>query len=407
MTVATEVSDVEYVGNGVTTAFPTGFKFLENDHLVVKLTPSGGVESIKTEGVHYTVTGAGLDVGGTVTMLVAPGAGDALVIEREVPLTQDTSFITQGSFAPKVHEKEFDKSVMIDQQLDRRISALENAGTTNTALAGDGLSISGGTTWHVGAGNGIQANADTVEVLYGSVADLADVTKAAESAGVLNKAARSDHKHDISTAAPAAGAVAIGNAAAEGAATSLARSDHTHAVAAGVPVSIAAANAAGAAATFARSDHVHNHGNQAGGALHSLATTGAHGFMSSVDKTKLNALLEENVAESYNTTSDAAPTVLTSRTPADGTVETIEATIAARAITGDYGAGYKLVGTFRRVGGATTQVGATTVVHSAEDRAAWAATLSISGTIVRVLVTGEAAMDIEWVCIMRIITSPP
>jgi hypothetical protein len=62
-------------------------------------------------------------------------------------------------------------------------------------------------------------------VTYASSADLANVTKAAEDAGVLNNAARGDHKHDITTAA----ATGVGTANSEGSATSLARSDHVHA----------------------------------------------------------------------------------------------------------------------------------------------------------------------------------
>jgi hypothetical protein len=101
---------------------------------------------------------------------------------------------------------------------------------------------------------------DALEALIGGLPSgglPVDVDKSAASAGVALTLSRSDHKHDASTAAPPAGAVAVGNASAEGAATTLARSDHTHAVAAGVPVTTATANAAGAAATFARSDHVH------------------------------------------------------------------------------------------------------------------------------------------------------
>lgn len=60
---------------------------------------------------------------------------------------------------------------------------------------------------------------------FGLAAALADVTKAAESAGTSLLAARIDHKHDISTAAPGN----TGQANAEGSATSLARSDHVHA----------------------------------------------------------------------------------------------------------------------------------------------------------------------------------
>jgi hypothetical protein len=53
-----------------------------------------------------------------------------------------------------------------------------------------------------------------------------NVTKAAAAEGVATTFSRSDHKHDIDTAA----AVAVGGANAEGAATTLARSDHTHEV---------------------------------------------------------------------------------------------------------------------------------------------------------------------------------
>lgn len=56
----------------------------------------------------------------------------------------------------------------------------------------------------------------------------------------------------------------------------------------GSPVSVGSANAAGTATTIVRSDHVHAHGNQAGGTLHSAATTGAAGFLSAADKTKLD-----------------------------------------------------------------------------------------------------------------------
>lgn len=56
----------------------------------------------------------------------------------------------------------------------------------------------------------------------------ANVTKAAASVGVAADAARSDHKHDITTAS--ASALSVGGSSAEGTATSLARSDHTHAL---------------------------------------------------------------------------------------------------------------------------------------------------------------------------------
>jgi hypothetical protein len=85
----------------------------------------------------------------------------------------------------------------------------------------------------------------------------ANVTRAAADKGVAAAASRQDHKHDVSSAAPASGAVAVGNAAAAGSGPSLSLSDHQHAVASATPVSVGTANAPGSAATFVCSDHVH------------------------------------------------------------------------------------------------------------------------------------------------------
>ena len=54
-----------------------------------------------------------------------------------------------------------------------------------------------------------------------------DVDKSAASAGVASGASRDDHKHDVSTAAPAA--ITENASQVEGTATSLTRSDHEHA----------------------------------------------------------------------------------------------------------------------------------------------------------------------------------
>lgn len=56
------------------------------------------------------------------------------------------------------------------------------------------------------------------------------------------------------------------------------------------PVAVSATGAAGVAATYARGDHQHAHGNQAGGSLHSVATSISAGFLSAADKGKLDGL---------------------------------------------------------------------------------------------------------------------
>ena len=116
-----------------------------------------------------------------------------------------------------------------------------------------------------------------------------DVTKAAASAGVGTEASRNNHKHNVATAV--VGNAQVGDTAAEGSSTSLARADHTHGVAAGSPVTVGTGNAAGSAGTFARSDHVHDHGSQTDGTHHAAATVSVAGFLSASDKTKLDALI--------------------------------------------------------------------------------------------------------------------
>lgn len=95
------------------------------------------------------------------------------------------------------------------------------------------------------------------------ISDANAVTGAASYNGVVVETHASRHlpggPDALTTAAPIATAVQIGNAAATGTAASFSRSDHTHAVAGGTPVNVTkAANADGTAVTFARSDHKHD-----------------------------------------------------------------------------------------------------------------------------------------------------
>lgn len=298
----------------------------------------------------------------------------------------------------------------------------------------------------------------------------ADVTKAAAAVGVDTTAARADHKHDISVAAPVsvgtansagvatsltrsdhvhahgdqtvgtlhAAAIASGTsgfmtgadkakldgiaasaaaltasapadvtkaAAAVGVATAAARADHKHDISTAAPATIGTSNAEGSATSLARSDHVHDHGAQTSGTLHAAATTSVNGFQSSADKLKQDAT---GVARSTVQTTDATPTVLATATPADETLVTIRATICGLQSDGSNGVGYAIIGTFRRDGGTTVQVGTTTAVHTAEDAALTTALVAfnVSSPDVQVLVTGVLATTINWACVLETITVP-
>lgn len=139
MSIPTETSRLSYAGNGSATAFAVSFAFFANADLVVK-TITAGVTTTKSEGTHYTVSGAGTG-SGTVTFLTAPAMGTTVTIERRVPLTQLTAFRSQGSFSPGAHENALDKLTQVDQQLSRdvgdlttRVASIEAGGVGLSAL---------------------------------------------------------------------------------------------------------------------------------------------------------------------------------------------------------------------------------------------------------------------------------
>jgi hypothetical protein len=113
--VTTEQSLAIRTGDGVWTEAPVPFPFPSAAALVVTL---AGV--VQTLGVDYTVTGG--DPTGTVTMASPPDDGEDLVIERTLPLIQETALRDQGTFSPGVHEDALDYLTMCVQQVDRGVT---------------------------------------------------------------------------------------------------------------------------------------------------------------------------------------------------------------------------------------------------------------------------------------------
>jgi len=82
MTVATNLRRVQYVLNGVSTAFPVPFQFLAPEDLQVLRRSASGADTALILNVDFTVAGAGNPSGGTVT-LASPGtSGLQLLILR-------------------------------------------------------------------------------------------------------------------------------------------------------------------------------------------------------------------------------------------------------------------------------------------------------------------------------------
>ena len=119
MTVQTTTSRADYTGNGVTTTFSVPFYFLDSSHLVVYRTDvnTGAVTTLVIT-TDYSVTGAGVSAGGSITCTVAPTANQKISILRNVPLTQLTHYVENDPFPAATHESALDKLTMEVQQLD-------------------------------------------------------------------------------------------------------------------------------------------------------------------------------------------------------------------------------------------------------------------------------------------------
>lgn len=118
---------------------------------------------------------------------------------------------------------------VVDAILDTR--ALVLAGGSTIQVQDEGIAIGTRTAINL-IGTGVQAVDNpgagrvdiTVTAAVVTASAPANVTKAAAAVGVATDAARADHKHDITTAAPST----TGTANAEGSSSSLARADHVH-----------------------------------------------------------------------------------------------------------------------------------------------------------------------------------
>ncbi len=134
MTVSSSTAKVSYSGNGSTQAFAVPFYFLANSQLLVVLRSSAGIETTQVLGTNYTVTGAGVLTGGTVTMTVAPASGTTLSISRNVPLTQETDLQPNDRLPAETLEQSVDKLTMITQQIDEAVDRSIKFPVSDSAL---------------------------------------------------------------------------------------------------------------------------------------------------------------------------------------------------------------------------------------------------------------------------------
>lgn len=146
MTVPSATDKVTYTGAGSTATYPYTWKIFDDDDLVVKVKlTSTLVETTLTKTTDYTVSSVGVSAGGNVVLVDADqawldGSGFLLstytiTIYRSLSIIQETSITSQSSYLPELHEKQFDKLIMIDQQQQRKIDQCLKLPDTETGTA--------------------------------------------------------------------------------------------------------------------------------------------------------------------------------------------------------------------------------------------------------------------------------
>lgn len=115
MTVTASYTPAVYQGNGTATVFPFPFRIFADTDLVVTRT-EGTASATLTLGSGYTINGQNVVLPSTLA------SGQTLVIERALPVVQETSFLNQGAFFPEAHENALDRATMEIQQVGYEVS---------------------------------------------------------------------------------------------------------------------------------------------------------------------------------------------------------------------------------------------------------------------------------------------
>jgi hypothetical protein len=134
MTVSSTTVKDSYSGNDSTTEFTYTFKIFADTDLQVIIRSSTGTETVKTLTTHYTVAGAGVAGGGSITFTAGniPATGETVVIRREVPQTQAIDYIANDPFPAESHEEGLDRATMTIQQMQEELDRAIKLSRTNT-----------------------------------------------------------------------------------------------------------------------------------------------------------------------------------------------------------------------------------------------------------------------------------
>lgn len=328
MSVTNESNKVNYSATGLTT-YAIPFFFTDNSH--VKLYVD---DVLKTISTHYTVTGANVALGGTLTLVMTPPITGKVTIVRDIPLKQENTFNEGGQMPAKTIENMFDKLTHLIQQISEKIGRAIKMPISNTTLDPQITgTVSAGALIQVNAGaNGLEmgisvaaydAQLTAIKVLAETAKTAAELAEAnAETAEVNAELAETN----AGASASAASASAIAAAASQSAASASQSAASASAVAAAASQSSATSSQGSATASAGAALASKN--AAAVSAAAALVSQGAASTSAS------NALTSENNAfTSKNNAATSAGNAATSETNAAASALSI-ATVVVNATTG-------------------------------------------------------------------------
>ena len=130
---------VQYTASNGQTAFSVGFEFFNNSDLVVVKTSSSTDTTLTysatpSSAAQYSVAGAGVSGGGSITLGGGATLNDKYTIYRNLPVARTTDFSASGSFPVETLNTELDKVIAMTQQVERDLKfSPRAAATTSTA----------------------------------------------------------------------------------------------------------------------------------------------------------------------------------------------------------------------------------------------------------------------------------
>ncbi len=139
MTVASNTPYNQYSATSLQTVFTYNFEIVENTDLLVYQRAStddpDDATQLLTLTTDYTVTGVGVQTGGTIVLVSGATLGDIISIKQNVPVERDTSFTPGGVLKATDLNNEYDNQCLIDQvsrfnELSRMLSYYNSAVVT-------------------------------------------------------------------------------------------------------------------------------------------------------------------------------------------------------------------------------------------------------------------------------------